>query len=304
MIDLFEAELRDALRSKAYSIPEEVRERIHSSNHRPRTTRWSSRVTYGTMAGAAVTAAAVVSVVVLGSASPAFAGWSATPTAPAGGQVAQAEAQCQAQLASLPPRAPTTSGPSQALVLTDIRGPYTVAIYASSTSSSTCFTGPSFTAVSGTQGAITSAAAGKIQFSSAHLTTRTGSPYTLVDGNTGPDVTGVSLLLDNGQHVQATLSDGWFEAWWPGSASATSAAVTTPSGATTQSLNPAPSFCTPTAQTPCSGSGSGSGISTHSGSGPGPSTQSSGSVGPGGSGPMGTNSVSGGGPTASAGGSQ
>jgi hypothetical protein len=272
VIDLFEAELRDALRSKADSIPDEVRERLHSSNHHPRTIRWSSRVTYGTVAGAAATAATVVSVLVLGSASPAFAGWSATPTAPAGGQVAQAEAQCQAQLASLPPGGPTASDPSRALVLTDIRGPYTVAIYASSTSSSTCFTGPSFTAVSGTQGAITPAAAGKIQFSSSHLATRAGSPYTLVDGNTGPDVTGVSLVLDNSQHVQATLSDGWFEAWWPGSASATSAAVTTASGTTTQALNPVPSSCTPTAQTPCSGSGSGSGSSSNSGSGPGPST--------------------------------
>ncbi|HEY1989566.1 MAG TPA: hypothetical protein VGG43_08890 [Acidimicrobiales bacterium] len=280
MIDQLETDLRDAFRSKASSIPAEVSGRIRSATYRPRTTRWSPRVTYVAVAGAAITTATVVSAVVLGSASPAFAGWSATPTAPTGNQLTQAEASCQGLLASRPGGLPATGGDP---ILTDVRGPFTVAIYANATSSTTCFTGPSFTTVSGTQGAEALPPSGKIQFSSSHLTTRAASPYTLVDGRSGSDVTGVSLLLDNGQRVQATLAGGWFEAWWPGSANATSAAVTTPSGTTTQSLNTPPTACTPGPQSPCAGSSAGSGTST--GSGSGSPIHSSGSEGAGPSGP-------------------
>ena len=295
MIDQLEADLRDAFRSKASSIPAEVSGRIRSTTYRPRTTRWSPRVTYGAVAGAALTTAAVVSAVVLGNASPAFAGWSATPTAPTGNQLAQAEASCQAQVASRPGGPPTTGGDP---VLTDVRGPYSVAIYATATSSTTCFTGPSFTSVSGSEGAGALPASGKIQFSSSHMTIRGGSPYTLVDGRTGADVTGVSFLLDNGQRVQATLAGGWFEAWWPGSANATSADIATPSGTTTQSLNPPPVACTPSPQAPCAGSSTGSGTSTGSGSGGSVHSSSDGSAP---SGPMSSYGVTGGAGTASTG---
>ncbi len=252
-------------------------------------------MTYGAVAGAAITTATVVSVVVLGSASPAFAGWSPTPTPPTGNQVAQADSSCQQQLANRPAVLPVTGG---APVLTDIRGPYTVAIYTTATSSTTCFTGPTFTSISGSQGAASLPAAGKIDFSTAGLTARDASPYTLVDGRTGSGVTGVSLLLDNGQHVQATLANGWYEAWWPGSARAVSAAVTTPGGTATQTPSSVPVPCMPGPQAPCSGGSAGSGTSTGSGTS-GTSVTANGS---GGSGPMNTNSSSGGAGTASSGG--
>jgi hypothetical protein len=297
MIDQFEVDLRNAFQSKAFSIPEGASERMRSTNYRPKGTRWSPRVTYGAVAGAAITTATVISVAVLGSAPPAFAGWSATPTAPAGNQVAQAQSSCQQQLAHLPARLPATGGDP---VLSDVRGPFTVVIYATATSSTTCFSGPSFTTVSGSQGAGALPAAGKIQFSSSQFSTPGASPYTLVDGRTGSDVTGISLLLDSGQRVQAALAGGWFEAWWPGSARATSADVTTPIGTTTESFNPPPMACTPGPQAPCAGSATGSGTST--GSGSGSSVHSSGSDGAGPSGPMNSYGVSGSVGTASAGG--
>jgi hypothetical protein len=52
--------------------------------------------------------------------------------------------------------------------------------------------------------------------------------------------TAVTLGLSDGTNVQATVADGSFIAWWPGSANATSAAVTGSAGTTTQQLSFAP----------------------------------------------------------------
>jgi hypothetical protein len=73
------------------------------------------------------------------------------------------------------------------------------------------------------------------QVTQNHLSTSDG-PYTLVDGRVGAGVSGVVLVLDDGQDVVTTVADGWFVAWWPDSASATSAQVTSASGTTTESL--------------------------------------------------------------------
>ena len=73
-----------------------------------------------------------------------------------------------------------------------------------------------------------------------HLSTTADGPYTLVAGQTENGVTGVTLVRDDGQDVVATVADGWLVAWWPGSASITSAQVTTASGTTPQALVPAP----------------------------------------------------------------
>jgi len=64
---------------------------------------------------------------------------------------------------------------------------------------------------------------------SGHLSTADG-PYTLVDGRVASEVTGVTLVLDNGQDVVATVADGWLLAWWPSDVAATSSQVTNPSG--------------------------------------------------------------------------
>jgi hypothetical protein len=49
-------------------------------------------------------------------------------------------------------------------------------------------------------------------------------------------VTAVTLVLSDGTHVEATTSNGWFAAWWPGRQSAPEAQLTTPTGEVTQQL--------------------------------------------------------------------
>jgi hypothetical protein len=40
--------------------------------------------------------------------------------------------------------------------------------------------------------------------------------YTNVVGRVGPDITGVSVVVSDGTEVVASVTDGWFVAWWPG----------------------------------------------------------------------------------------
>jgi hypothetical protein len=140
----------------------------------------------------------------------------------------------------------------------------------------TCFTGPSFTevneitspsngsggaqsstlsvhsqtangGVSGTQaggvGSIvrleTTSSGDLNQVLQNHLTTTSDGPYTFIDGRVANGVTGVSLTLDDGQNIVATVAEGWFVAWWPGNtADATSAQVTKASGTTSEPFVP------------------------------------------------------------------
>ena len=72
-----------------------------------------------------------------------------------------------------------------------------------------------------------------------HLSISGDGPYTLVEGRAASGVTGVTLVRDDGQDVVATVDDGWLIAWWPGSATATSAQVSTASATTSEALVPA-----------------------------------------------------------------
>ena len=148
MTDSLDIALRRALHAQADQLPPETVDRLRAIDFHPRTHRISPRVTIGAAAGVAASTAAAVSLLVVGGAPPAFAGWQATPTTPTAGQLATAEASCRAQLAGQPPGS-SADGQGSSPVLTDVRGPYTVAIYAEGSSDVTCFTGPSFTAVSG-----------------------------------------------------------------------------------------------------------------------------------------------------------
>jgi hypothetical protein len=81
----------------------------------------------------------------------------------------------------------------------------------------------------------------------------------VADGQVASDVSAVTFVLSNGKHVETTLGDGWFVAWWPGNDHATSLLVTTPSGTTTE---PVPSATPPAGPSGNSGSTtSGSGTS-------------------------------------------
>ncbi len=284
----FETELREAFAARAACVPVEAASRLRSIDYRPRQHRLRApAVGAGVLAGAAT--AGTVLAVALGGTTPAYAGWSATPTSAA--EVSpSADATCLSQLASMasgPGRASAGSG-SWENVLTDVRGPFTVALFQDDGSYAACFTSSSFTEVnqisngsgshSGTSSGIMSvhaqartapgptAAASETSIEStssgslqqvvqSHLTTATDGPYTLVDGRTQPGVTGVTLLLGAGQDVVATVADGWFVAWWPGSSGIASAQVTTASGTTTEPLLP---LALPTPPPPSGGSGSAS----------------------------------------------
>jgi hypothetical protein len=197
----------------------------------------------------------------------AFAGWSADPTAPAsGGEVQAAEAECQrnAKLVSLKP------------ALADVRGPYTLLVYAEN-GGSLCMTGPSLQSPTGEphiiffgsflsasdaaeQGAamergtqsnsqgqeqnsttLTPATIRTVAKGLAVLKASASAPsaeYGFDAGQAGNDVTAVTLVLKGGSHVEATTANGWFAAWWPGGEEAQTAEVTTTNGVTIQRLTP------------------------------------------------------------------
>jgi hypothetical protein len=105
----------------------------------------------------------------------------------------------------------------------------------------------------------------------SHLATSGEQPYTFVQGQLVPGVTGVTLTRSDGSDVQATVADGSFAAWWPGSSNATSAHVMSASGVTTQQLTfttPPTGSCTPSLAAASCANGSGSAGGGEGGTGP------------------------------------
>jgi hypothetical protein len=267
MSQLLEMEVRAALAERAREIPEHAAERLRRIDYRPRARALGPRAAVGAGAGLAATCGVTVALVGLGvGAAPAFAGWSATPTQPTSGETAGALAQCQSRLAG--------AGGGSGLpvsgwqpVLTDTRGPFTAMVLQSGSATATCLNGPSFTTTAANSSATNTAGGGSQHVMSVsspnaagggspavslfalggptspiseatalQFTTSAGQPYTIVQGQVEAGATAVTLGLSDGTDVQATVADGTFIAWWPGSASATSARVTDPAGATTQEL--------------------------------------------------------------------
>lgn len=265
-----EDQLSEALARRAGSIPPGATERVRAFDYHPRTRRLAVPVAAGTGVAAGAATAGTALAVVLGGASPAYAGWSAAPTAAtATSPSPQADQSCLSSLSSnAPARGQLGSGTWQS-VLTDQRGPFTVALFQDDGAYAACFTSSSFTEVTqvtADDGSVTHAqnangtvhssgsgaggpaagmssvsvggtSSGDISnFVQTHLSTTADGPYTLVDGRVASGVSAVTLVLDNGQDVTATVSDGWLIAWWPGDAAATSSQVTTASGTTTEPL--------------------------------------------------------------------
>jgi hypothetical protein len=293
----FEADLSEAFAARAAAVPVAAASRLRSVDYRPRERRLRAPVTVGAAVLASAGTAGAVLAVVLGGAAPAYAGWSAAPTATSTSP--SAAASCQSQLATTPSGPDGSSlgsGPWEN-VLTDVRGPFTVALFQNDGAYASCFTSSSFTQVSmvssgGSSGATAGSARGSAslggssqggsgggmsseslgggtasgdltQVTQSHLSTSDG-PYTLVDGRVATGVTGVTLVLDDGQDVVTTVADGWFVAWWPSSAGATSAQVTAAGGTTTESLV---WLHNPPAGLPAPGTSGNSGNSGSSGSG-------------------------------------
>jgi hypothetical protein len=268
----FEADLREAFAVRAAAVPVAAASRLRSVDYRPRERRLRAPVAVGAGVLASAGTAGAVLAVVLGGAAPAYAGWSAAPTAASGSPSPSAAASCQNQLTSIPsgPDAPTLGSGPWENVLTDVRGPFTVALFQNDGAYASCFTSSSFTETnmvssagpatgtigmergsaasaggsggSGSGGLSSVSVAGQTasgdltNVTQSHLSTTSDGPYTLVDGRVGPGVTGVTLVLDDGQDVVTTVADGWFVAWWPNAGNATSAQVASASGTTTEAL--------------------------------------------------------------------
>jgi hypothetical protein len=254
-IDELEDVLREALHETAAGVPEGSVRRVSAAVSGPRVGR--ARLARPRIAAAGATGAAgagAITVALLGAgASSAFAGWTSTPSTASSAQIAAAQAACGARLASRPappPGAPKIDTPALTPVIEDQRGPFTILISAGPDAVGTCITGPEFTSVSGSAGpGVSTVPAGQIELSSMHSTDRGGDAFTIVDGHVGAGVTGATLTLADGSQVVATVENGWFTAWWPGSQDAASAAVSTGSGVATQKLG-APQLppCPPSAQ--------------------------------------------------------
>lgn len=248
MPDRLEQNLREALAHRAAQLDPDSITRLRAIDYHPRRRRIRKLPAIGALG--AVGAATVTALVTVGSsAGPAFAGWQAKPSTPTPGQLAQAEQACGQGLGNP--------------VLTDSRGPYTAAVYADSTSSDVCLSGngvsmsSSSTLGAGGPGpgaggpvpdrsaAPAGVAAGQIELAGGGTRDSAGNALTLVDGRTGAGVTAVTIERSDGSSVQATVADGWYLAWWPGTLAARKADVTTTSGTSTLAFPSTPTLAAP-----------------------------------------------------------
>ena len=256
MPDQLEQSLREALSQRAAQLDPNSIARLSAIDYRPRRRRISRLPAIGAL-GATGIAAAVVAIVALGSsAAPAFAGWRATPTSPAPGQLAQAVQACGYDLGSP--------------VLTDSRGPYTASIYADSTTTDVCLSGNGVSmSSSSTTAAPASVATGHIDLDGGGMRDSAGNALTLVDGRTGAAVTAVTIERSDGSSVQATVANGWYLGWWPGTITATNAQVATASGTSTEAFPSTPALQAPNCPSGAhcaAGYSFGSGSASHGGS--------------------------------------
>ena len=229
MSELLEHELREALAERAARITPQASARLRAITYRP-PSRWRAQRHVLGAVGLSGVAAAVGAVILFGSsAAPAFAGWTASPTAPLPGQLSAAEQDCGAA-AGTP-------------VLTDTRGPYTASIYADG---STCVGGNGIEIRSSRGGGQPpSVPAGTVQLGGVGQSDSDGHALTMVDGPIGAGVTGVTIARSDGSSVRATVANGWYLAWWPGTERAVTARVATTSGTSTQSFPTGPGPSTP-----------------------------------------------------------
>jgi hypothetical protein len=248
-----EHELRRALAARAAELPSDASSQLLAAAYRPRSGLERPALA---VAGAAAVAAAVmaVSLVGLGTDTPrAFAGWSATPSIQSADHVRQVQRACSSLLptsAGNEHRQKTASGTYRPwpmpriaaggwhVVVVDTRGPYTMILFTAAHGAAelSCFSGLKPVSLGGSFATHPPppVTAGHVSIISSGSTTTPpaeGSQhFSLVVGRTGPGVTGVSLTLRSGTHVAASLANGWFLAWWPGTQRGTATDVTTSRG--------------------------------------------------------------------------
>jgi hypothetical protein len=247
-----EHEVRLALAARAAELPSDASSRLLGADYRPRSGIQRPALA---VAGAAALAGAVVAVslVDLGTDTPrAFAGWSATPTVQSGDRARKAQEGCVARLptsAGIEHARKTASGPhkpwpipsitagSWHAVVVDTRGPYTVILFeaAHGAAELSCFSGrePMRVSLGGSFATHSPPPVPAGRLSVVSSGSHTTSPdegsqhFSQLVGRIGPTVTGVTLRLRSGARVTASLANGWFLAWWPGTQRGSATEVTT-----------------------------------------------------------------------------
>lgn len=257
-----ESDLRIALATRAAKLDENAGTRVLARDYKPRGGVPRVALAGGGVAVAATGAVAAILTVGLSTNTPrAFAGWSSTPTSAQAGQTQSAEEACRGRLpasAAIEHAQQTASGPrgpgdipqitagGWQTTLTDVRGPYTVLLFTAPDGQAvlSCFSGHNLAEVSlggalGTQPA-TAVPVGQIAIRTSGFNTTPpdegSARFSRIVGRTGSGVTAVSLRLSDGTQVIASVENGWFLAWWPGTTHATAAEVTTTNGTQTQPI--------------------------------------------------------------------
>jgi hypothetical protein len=168
----------------------------------------------------------------------AFAAWTATTTSPPATQLAAADVSCQKawSFKLLPPAvAQTLPAMLSPLVLTDSRGPFEMLVYAGPSGEQVCLWNSGFIGISGNGGTLPPASPDAIGIPGVGFD---GGKelFTYADGQAGTQVTAVTLVLADGTHVEATLKNGLYAAWWPSKTDVSSAEVATTQGTFHQSF--------------------------------------------------------------------
>jgi hypothetical protein len=248
-----ELELRRALAARAAELPPDVSRRLLVADYRPRSGLERPALAVGGVV-AVVGAVLAVSLVGLGTEPPrAFAGWSATPSPHSRNHVRQVQEACSSRLptsARIEHAQETASGSDKPwptpriaagdwdAVVVDTRGPYTMILFTAAHGAAelSCFSGRQPGSLGGSFATHPPPPVppGHVSIVSSGSTTTPpaeGSQhFSEVVGRTGPGVTGVTMTLRNGTRVTASLADGWFLAWWPGTQRGTATDVTTAKG--------------------------------------------------------------------------
>ena len=185
----------------------------------PRRSRavWAApRHTAGRMAAiVAVGVAVAVAVLFIGttgrgpSSASAFAGWTTSPTSASAAQLRRAESACAHHAPLIESAKPAVS---------DTRGPGSLLVYSTRAATTTCVTGrPQLGTETLTRRATdVLTASDAVEPESLGLEfAADGQGFREIAGQVGSDVTSVVIVLQGGDHIQATVNNGWFAAWWP-----------------------------------------------------------------------------------------
>lgn len=172
----------------------------------------------------------------------ALASWSANPTTPDRTVASSAQAECDEHLSELADLQRTDLPHDPVLV--EQRGDITTVLTVGAASSGYCLSLPK-EMLAGVSTAAALADGDEIDIvASPLLSGRDGTVHVLV-GQATPAVDGVSIHTSEGEQVHASLSDGWFVAWWPASLDATAVVALDKSGQTLSTLTDLPNDAAP-----------------------------------------------------------